>query len=287
MGYKRIEGESKLRDTSLQGNMPEPGTGVKPRQGEFRQLARELGRTYRATVASYNDLKKRYPEDSFSQSLTDEKIDAIAYGSDKSEQQLQEARESRAESLQWGELGALIAQDQEEGLRAWQAVLRVAHEHLDSGTRAFDIVSYDRSPWFMAQFRVILRSFEEAWKPKDAIELALVEMLAQSFVSYGFWQSAVSAFGSQDYKTDFQTWEHEKGYIHNPDQKDKMLERAYQMADRYHRQFLRGLRTMRDLRRFTVPVINNGGQVNIATDGGQQVNVQAKDVVEKKARRTR
>ena len=101
------------------------------------------------------------------------------------------------------EINSAYKKGSHRGLKAWQAVLKVAHEHLDSGMLAFDIVSYDRSPWFMAQFKVILRSFEEAWKPKDAIELALVEMLAQSFVSYGFWQNAVSAFGSRDYKADF------------------------------------------------------------------------------------
>lgn len=41
--------------------------------------------------------------------------------------------------------------------------------------------------------------------------------------------------------------------------------------------FLRTLRQMRDLRRYQVPVtINNPKQVNIAADGGQQVNVQSK-----------
>jgi hypothetical protein len=53
------------------------------------------------------------------------------------------------------------------------------------------------------------------------------------------------------------------------------LERATQMADRYQRMFLRTLRQMRDLRRYSPPVIvQNAGQVNIAADGGQQVNVQ-------------
>jgi hypothetical protein len=37
------------------------------------------------------------------------------------------------------------------------------------------------------------------------------------------------------------------------------------------------MRQMRDLRRYSVPVtINNPKQVNIAAEGGQQVNVQAK-----------
>jgi hypothetical protein len=55
------------------------------------------------------------------------------------------------------------------------------------------------------------------------------------------------------------------------------LERAYQMADRFNRMFLRTLRQMRDLRRYQMPVtINNPKQVNIAVEGGQQVNVQSK-----------
>jgi hypothetical protein len=55
------------------------------------------------------------------------------------------------------------------------------------------------------------------------------------------------------------------------------LERAYQMADRFNRMFLRTLRQMRDLRRYQMPVtINNPKQVNIAGEGGQQVNVQSK-----------
>jgi hypothetical protein len=49
------------------------------------------------------------------------------------------------------------------------------------------------------------------------------------------------------------------------------------MADRFNRLFLRTLRQLRDLRRYAMPVtINNPQQVNIAAEGGQQVNVQKK-----------
>jgi hypothetical protein len=49
------------------------------------------------------------------------------------------------------------------------------------------------------------------------------------------------------------------------------------MADRFNRMFLRVLRQMRDLRRYSSPVvIQNAEQVNVAADGGQQVNVQKK-----------
>jgi hypothetical protein len=55
------------------------------------------------------------------------------------------------------------------------------------------------------------------------------------------------------------------------------LDHCTQMADRFNRMYLRVLRQMRDLRRYGVPVtINNPKQVNIAADGGQQVNARAK-----------
>ena len=51
------------------------------------------------------------------------------------------------------------------------------------------------------------------------------------------------------------------------------IEHAMQMMDRYNRLFLRTLRQLRDLRRYTTPItINNPQQVNIAADGGQQLN---------------
>ena len=41
---------------------------------------------------------------------------------------------------------------------------------------------------------------------------------------------------------------------------------------------MRTLRNLRDLRRYSVPVtINNPRQVNIAAEGGQQVNISEQD----------
>jgi len=66
------------------------------------------------------------------------------------------------------------------------------------------------------------------------------------------------------------------------------LEHTTQMADRFNRMFLRVLRQMRDLRRYSVPVtINNPKQVNIAGEGGKQVNVQASGRRKKKTKAQR
>jgi hypothetical protein len=50
---------------------------------------------------------------------------------------------------------------------------------------------------------------------------------------------------------------------------------AREEAERWDRVFVRSVRALRDLRRYTTPVIvnNQGGQVNVATDQSQQTNV--------------
>ena len=49
------------------------------------------------------------------------------------------------------------------------------------------------------------------------------------------------------------------------------LEQSAALADRFHRMFLRSLRALRDLRRYSSPVVvQRAGQVNV---GGQQINV--------------
>jgi len=56
------------------------------------------------------------------------------------------------------------------------------------------------------------------------------------------------------------------------------LEHAAQMADRFRSQYLSVIRALRDYRRYGPVIINinNKGQVNIADDGAQQLNVQQK-----------
>jgi hypothetical protein len=54
------------------------------------------------------------------------------------------------------------------------------------------------------------------------------------------------------------------------------IEHAAQMADRWNRIYMRTLRNLRDLRRYSV-IINNPQQVNIAGDGGSQTNLARKD----------
>ena len=51
------------------------------------------------------------------------------------------------------------------------------------------------------------------------------------------------------------------------------VDQAAAMVDRFNRVVMRTLRSLRDLRRYAPVVIGRADQVNIAAQGGQQVNV--------------
>jgi hypothetical protein len=63
-------------------------------------------------------------------------------------------------------------------------------------------------------------------------------------------------------------------YVHE----QEAIEQAVQMADQWNRIYMRTLRQLRDLRRFSPVAINSANQVNIAVDGGQQINSPIKEL---------
>jgi hypothetical protein len=159
-------------------------------------------------------------------------------------------------------------------LAKWDEVKQAARDELTSGMRTADIAGESMSPFDRARFITLHEQLDEGWQPRNGIEHSLVDMLAQQLFLYQYWTQIAHAravgtaerIEEEDRKT---------GYWPRPWQEvSDSIEQAYRLADGYHRQYMRTLRQMRDLRRYTPPVIvNNGGQVNVAAGGGQQVNV--------------
>jgi hypothetical protein len=121
----------------------------------------------------------------------------------------------------------------------------------------------------------------------------MIDMLVQSFYLYLYWNEVSATRCETEMRADPPEWIKERAYrdqkfpgkrehgYWNPPyaHEQEAVEHAAQMADRYLRAFQRTLRAMRDLRRYSSQVtINNPAQVNIATDGGHQVNaIKSKD----------
>ncbi len=125
------------------------------------------------------------------------------------------------------------------------------------------------SPYALAQFLAIRDQFADHWQPQGGIESALIDMLTISFSLHMYWSTVANQLAmwhteQQKDCRNLKTWK--SPYQFEAD----AVEQAYRLADGYNRQFLRVLRQLRDLRRYTPVVIQNAQQVNV---GNQQLNV--------------
>jgi len=182
-----------------------------------------------------------------------------------------------------------IAPDLTESL--WEMIKVDGREEFESGhlaSQALTATQFRKTAWAVASYLGLRESFMEEWQPQGGIQLSLIDILAQSFLLYQHWVKQ-SVLRSQT-----ELRKSNPGYIQwqerfNPDSVDNgytyghwdlpyvseqaAIEHATRMADRWHRIYMRTLRNMRDLRRYAV-TINNAQQINIASDGGQQFNVE-------------
>ena len=121
----------------------------------------------------------------------------------------------------------------------------------------------------------MLDAYTRGWQPRNAIELSLVETIVQAHISYNYWLgSAAAAAEHSGYAAEAIGSKARQHESWNPPRltSQETIDSPMMMADRFNRLFLRTLRHMRDLRRYSVPVtINNPAQVNI-NEGAQQIN---------------
>ncbi len=175
--------------------------------------------------------------------------------------------------------------------RLWESYKREGRKEFESGHLAANInfpVDYMKGLWNVARYLGVRESFIDDWNPHGGIEVALIDMMAQSWFQWQFWLEETvkrSQTHPREEHHEYQEWKQwnektknsksgQKGYWFPPYvSEERAIEHAVQMADRFNRIFMRTLRQLRDLRRYSPVTINNPNQVNIASDGGQQVNV--------------
>ncbi len=172
--------------------------------------------------------------------------------------------------------------DQQLAEQIWKLLKQEARKEFLSGhrvARVSETGDWQREPWKRARFLAIRDGFVEQWKPSGAIELAMIDTMAQAYSEYLYWSEETHRRSTTDMKfsqelDEDRYYKGAKGNWIPPRVGDqKAIEHAMQMMDRYNRLFLRTLRRLRDLRRYSTPItINNPQQVKIAADGGQQLN---------------
>jgi hypothetical protein len=173
----------------------------------------------------------------------------------------------------------------------WEAIKREAQREFESGHRAanaFEPADYMKDAWNRAGYLGLRESFCAEWQPKGGIELSMIDTIAQAFLQLQFWtKESVLRSQTKPREEDHEVEIIKKLYNERNKhrRKDELwdiplvsqqsaVEHAAQMADRWQRMYFRAIKNLRDWRRLTPQVtINNPSQVNIANDGGQQVNV--------------
>ncbi len=188
------------------------------------------------------------------------------------------------DKVDWGHIAAIAEVSLDDSLSLWTRIREAADDELETSKRAAEVAGGELSlkPYALAQFLAIRDAFADQWKPQGGIESAMIDMLTVSYSLQMYWTSIAHKRavlehddqykGSQHYKDkrgyDSNGWRSPYQYVGDA------IDQAYRLADGYNRQFLRVLRQLRDLRRYAPVVIqNNGGQVNVAANGGQQVNL--------------
>mgnify|MGYP006870806103 CR=1 FL=1 len=201
---------------------------------------------------------------------------------DSIERALQRVFSESVNDVCWSELERLYTRLPNLVKKIWQLLQTEASKELESGHRmaaTLESTDWQHMPYKRAQFIALRNGFIEEWQPKGAIERSLIDMMAQQFNEYLFWSAEVHRRSSTDGKMLYTREEERRAaeaeghWLPPRVYEQDAIEHAMQMLDRYNRLFLRTLRQLRDLRRYATPVtINNPQQVNIAADGGQQVN---------------
>lgn len=175
------------------------------------------------------------------------------------------------DSISWHELG--YAEESSPGASAeiWIRIKQAAHGELENGHRAADIVAGVLSPWVRAQFLALRESFIADWQPKGSVEMRLIDQMAQIHTQYEFWMQMAVQRSAVECQLQTDRIKKRGKWIASTVDGNAEMEQAATMADRFNRLFLRTVRALRDLRRYSPPVIvQNAGQVNV---GGQQVNI--------------
>jgi hypothetical protein len=286
---EQIEKRPRLFHLALEGEE----IGVSPGlRAVVSDLIEQMVEEYESRKQGIYKLLKQYPDDRGIQEFyTPEKIEEVATRADTPEA-VEKLRNTVFHQVKWDDVMAAHQEDPEQAALCLNAIYDRAGDYISFGlfaSKALDL----NLPFERGQFSFIRTGFHEEWQPRGAIEASMVDTLAQCYFAWQYWLTRSFQVANNQDTVMEQRAKNKKSERTRYDEGDwqlprvtaiEYLDHCTQMADKFNRMYLRVLRQMRDLRRYSVPVtINNPKQVNIAADGGQQVNVQKSKRKQKKA----
>lgn len=262
----------------------------------YNSLIRLLGHHFIKRVAYYRSKEGG--------SLSLDEARANAYRQCKDEEQAKELFDQlmsiSVDSIGFADLSELNSYSTAMAQNVWEVIKREAQDEFESGhlaACAFEPVDYMKDAWTRARYLGLRESFATEWQPRGGIELSMIDAMAQAFFQLQYWteqsvkrsrteprEEAYEYQKWKQYQREAKTESWKYGHWNIPYVREQeAVEHAAAMADRWQRMYFRAVRQLRDWRRYSPQVtinnpqqVNIGEQVNVASDGGQQVNVTAK-----------
>ena len=254
----------------------------------YDSLLRVLGKQYGKNVAFYRSAEGG--------SLSLEEARAQAYRRNITDEEgfklLESLLATPADWISFTDLLELHECSPASAQNMWEMIKLAAGREFESGHRAaevFEPVNYMQDAWNRASYLGLRESLCEEWQPRGGIELTMIDAIAQAWLQLQHWtKESVKRAQTRPRRENpnFIQWKDwhsrnknakqwEEGHWDIPYvEEQEAIEHATQMADRWQRMYFRAIRSLRDWRRYASQItINNANQVNIANDGGQQVNV--------------
>ena len=192
---------------------------------------------------------------------------------------LEDALDAAPEDVTWTAMARL--EDQQPGSFAilWERLKEYARDELESGQRAASVAVGDHRAISRARFLVLREKYIAEWQPRNVLESQMIDAICQAQTIREYWMTLATERVAIE-------CEIERFWVeYNGKRSEKRIDgsesarEAREEAERWDRVFIRAVRALRDLRRYSTAVIvnNQGGQVNVASDGGQQTNVIKKE----------
>ena len=188
---------------------------------------------------------------------------------------LEDALGASPEDVTWTAMARLEEQQPGSFAIIWERIKEYARDELESGQRAASVAVGDQRAISRARFLVLREKYIAEWQPRNVLESQMIDAICQAQTIREYWMRLATERVAVECEIE-RFWVESNGKRSEKriDGSESARE-AREEAERWDRVFIRAVRALRDLRRYAVPVtINNPQQVNIAADGGQQVNVQ-------------
>ena len=192
---------------------------------------------------------------------------------------LEDALDAAPEDVTWTAMARL--EDQQPGSFPilWERIKEYARDELESGQRAASVAICDHRAISRTRFLVLREKYIAEWQPRNVLESQMIDAICQAQTIREYWMTLATERVAVE-------CEIERFWVeYNGKRSEKRIDGsesardAREEAERWDRVFIRAVRALRDLRRYSPAVIvnNQGGQVNVASDGGQQTNVVKKE----------